>query len=165
VCGKRIVATWWRKQNESLAVFSFSLMCRHQAHADFSATELIKKHCRFIIITPSFTKWYGLFTPWMLTTKITIMIAILMSTPADHIVLFIPSAHLSFLICRFKCLSSLKQDGFWLAVYVFQRLKKNLKVIPMITIIIIVVVWTIFRTILIYLRICSYWTVICVSTY
>ncbi len=35
--------------------------------------------------------------------------------------------HHSCVTCRFKCLSSLKQDGFWLAVYVHQ-MEQNLNV-------------------------------------
>jgi len=37
----------------------------------------------------------------------------------DDIVLFIISMSYSFVICYFKCSSSLELDGFWLAVYGF----------------------------------------------
>jgi len=48
----------------------------------------------------------GLFTPTTITIKIRA------STLADDIFLFIISTWCSYCICRFKCLSSLKQDGF-----------------------------------------------------
>ncbi len=47
------------------------------------------------------------------------MIAILASTPTRSNVLFIIGTCCSFVFCHFKCSSSLKQDGFWLAVIVF----------------------------------------------
>jgi len=55
-----------------------------------------------------------------------------MTLNRHNIVLFILSTSCSFVICHFKCLSSLKQDGFLLAVTsIYHELEKLVEqVIP-----------------------------------
>lgn len=76
------------------------------------------------------------------------MIIILLSTPTHNNLLFIISMHYSYIVCHFKCMSSLKQDwlanSHWLSLFLsFLSWKKKLKMILTVMFLcaVVVVVW------------------------